>query len=108
MRLYIYSLLTVMIQILGRISTWLYPHELRWTIPERVCYCGYEESPDGVLGKVAHISCCDCGASHFFWKANDGIYGVPVRPGGYNYRLRLKAEVAFADAEAQGKWDRNR
>jgi len=64
----------------------------------------YEDNNDG-YGKVAHISCCDCGASHHFWKAYNGIYGIPVRPKNYNYKPRVFCDTAFASEEEKRRWD---
>ena len=104
LRLFLYSICTLIIQILGNFNLWLYPSQKRWTRPERLCYCEYNDNDDG-HGMVAHISCCDCGASHYFWKAYDGIYGVPVRPKGYQYKFRLPVDTAFANEEQKRRWD---
>lgn len=104
MKLLIYSLNTFIIQVLGNINIWLYPLQKRWTRPERLCYGQYEDNNDG-YGKVVHISCCDCGASHHFWKANDGIYGIPVRPKGYKYSVRLRVDTCFASEEEKRRWN---
>jgi len=107
MRLLLYSFNILIIQILNKINRKLFPYEIRYVIGERICYSEYEE--DEFYGKIAHISCCDCGASHLFWKAWNGIYGIPVRPIDYKYRMRLKFEQpSFADETARQKWDTNR
>jgi len=98
MKLWIYSVLTLVIQALGKINCRLVPYQQRWTRGDRLCYCKYEDGGGG-YGKVAHISCCDCGASHYFWEANGGIYGVPARPKGYKYKPRLVCDTAFASNE---------
>lgn len=107
MKIFLYSINLFFIQVLGKFNVWLYPYKKRWTRGERLCYCEYEDGGEEI-GMVSHISCCDCGASHYFWMANRGIYGVPVRPPEYKYRLRLPGETAFADEEAKGKWNERR
>lgn len=82
-KLAIYTFNVVLIQALGKINVKLIPYHERWTRPDRLCYCAYEDSAEAGLGMVSHISCCDCGASHYLWKANKGIYGIPARPEGY-------------------------
>jgi len=106
MRLLLYSLIIYLIQILGEINLRLFPWEVRWTRNDRPCYSDYEEYEG--FGKVCHIACCDCGASHIYWKANKGIYGVPIRPDGYNYKPRLKDDPSLANEEAKSKWNTNR
>lgn len=107
MKVWIYSILVLIIQICGRINEWLFPYTVRWTRPDRLCYSQYEDNDDG-YGKVVHVVCCDCGASHHFWKANDGIYGIPIRPEGYEYKPRLGVDTAFADIEAKKRWNKDR
>ena len=108
LKLAMYSINVFCIQVLGKINRRLMPYPERWTRPDRLCYCEYEDSEEAGLGMVSHISCCDCGASHYLWKANNGIYGVPVRPEGYSYKLRLPVDTAFASDEEAGKWNENR
>ena len=98
MKLWVYSILTLIIQILGKINEWLIPYDKCWTRGDRLWYCKYEDAGEG-YGMVCHISCCDCGASHYFWEANGGIYGVPARPKGYKYKPRLASDTAFASDE---------
>lgn len=107
MRLFLYKISIFLIQILGKLNAWLIPYPQRYTRPDRMCYAPYEDNDDG-LGKVVHISCCDCGSSHHIWKANDGIYGVPIRPEGYNYHPRLSFDTMFADDKAKRLWNTNR
>ena len=99
----------IIIQFLGKINIWLFPYKERYTIPNRLCYSEYEDA-GGNLGMVTHISCCDCGASHYYWKANRGIYGIPIRPDGYNYHWRIekKDKPSLADTDARSKWNINR
>lgn len=108
MRNFLYTINTILIQILGRINLRLFPYHKRYLIMDRLCYSDYEDSGDAGLGLVCHISCCDCGASHYFWKANRGIYGVPVRPQKYTYSIRLKTDSVLADSKAKTRWDTNR
>lgn len=108
MRIVWYSINVLLIQILGRINVWLFPYKTsRLTVPDRLCYSEYGDNGDG-FGAVTHISCCDCGASHHFWKANGGIYGIPIRPEGYEYRPRLHVDTVFADPDAKLLWDSSR
>ena len=95
--------MTLVIQILGNINVKLIPYEKRLTRNDRLCYAPYEDS-GGTLGNAIHISCCDCGASHYFWEANGGIYGIPVRPEGYKYKPRLACDTAFATEEEKQRW----
>lgn len=105
MRLLFYRISVFLIQILGRVNERLLPYETKRILrTDRLCYAEYEDA-GGSLGKCVHISCCDCGASHYFWKANNGIYGIPVRPDNYQYSPRLPGDPIFADEEAKRKWD---
>lgn len=107
LKLLVYTFNVYVMQCLGKVNVWLFPYEEREFRRYRLCYCDYEDA-GGTLGKVCHISCCDCGASHYFWKANRGIYGVPMRPFGYNYHLRLSADAVLADDHAKERWNKNR
>ena len=106
MRLWCYSILTCLIMIFGKINAWLVPYHKRWTRGDRLCYAPYER--DEAYGMVVYIVCCDCGAGHYIWQANKGIYGVPARPKGYNYTPRLECNPVFADEEARRLANTNR
>lgn len=106
-KLWLYCLNTFLIQILGELNLRMFPYTKRLLRRDRLGYVEYYDNDDG-FGMVASIACCDCGASHYIWKANEGIYGSAIRPDGYNYKPRLKEEAAFADKEAKARWDTNR
>jgi len=105
-RLIVYSIVVFSIQLLGRIATRCSPIIERWTVNDRVCYGPYETDPN--FGDVVLVVCCDCGASHIMWKANKGIYGIPTRPLGYNYKPRLHVDTSLADVDSLQKQNHNR
>lgn len=105
-RLKLYALITFLIQFLGYINKRLFPVRDRSVRPDKLCFAVYEYAEE--FGKAVHIVCCDCGASHLFWKANDGIYGIPVRPLGYKYRPRLDVGACYATPEERAKKDLGR
>ncbi len=105
-RLMIYSIAVLGIQLLGRIAERSAPMKKRRTVNSRVLYGPYEQDP--ILGKIILLVCCDCSSSHIIWKANEGIYGIPTRPEGYNYKYRLPVDACFADDNALEKQDLNR
>jgi hypothetical protein len=103
MRIFIYTIIVFIIQCLSRILFKLYPLDNRWTVPQNLCYSPLETCE--VNGDCVYMVCCDCGAGHYLFMANGGLYGIPCRPEGYNYKFRLNSNACYADEKAKKLWN---
>jgi len=106
LRLIAYTIIVFFIQVLSRLLMKLYPLDNRWTRPEKLCYSPLETCE--VCGDCVYMICCDCGAGHYLWFANGGLYGVPCRPEGYDYKYRLDSHAVYANGETKKLWNTKR
>ncbi len=105
-KLALYTFIVLIIQVLSRILMVLYPLNNRWTVPKNLCYSPLETCE--VNGDCVYMICCDCGAGHYLWMANGGLYGMPCRPDGYSYKFRLNSHACYADENTKKLWNTRR
>ncbi len=106
LKLMTYTAIVFLIQCLSRVSMWLYPLDQRWTVPQNLCYSPLETCE--VNGDCVYMVCCDCGAGHYVFMSNGGLYGMPCRPEGYNYKYRLNSHACYADDKTKKLWNYRR
>ena len=85
----IYSLLTQVIIIIGRIRDNFFDG---YTMPSKICAADYIPHPEQVcMNGVSFVggACCDCGAHHYYWVEGDIFFACPIRPKNYNYKPRF-------------------
>ena len=78
-----YEILTQLIILLGAIRRWICSKSFSMLVvrKDRTFV-----SPDARFGYL--LVCCDCAAQHKVWVKKNVEYMQPIRPPGYNYRLR--------------------